>query len=259
MSFSQWFENPWQQALRQYLKLSRYPRAGLARRHLGGEGIEIGAMHLPVRPHSGMKAKYVDNTSLEENRKRFPELDGLDLVRPDYIEDGFTLASVAASSQDFLIANHVLEHAPNPLGVLAAWARVLRPGGAMLLSVPIAETCFDRGRQETSLEHLQEDYQADPAALGLRNLDHYLEWLAISEPAILAMSGKQSGSASAAERRARAEELCRANAEIHFHTFSTASFQRLLEFFAIRLDGGFRVTEIRACAGETVAVISRRT
>lgn len=246
-------------ALRARFHRRRNARALMARHHLHGEGIEIGAMHFPLPPHRGMRVKYVDNTSLEDNLLRFPELRGMELVRPDYVEDGFKLPSLADASQDFVIANHVLEHAPNPLGVLRNWARVLRPGGSMLLSVPLADACFDRGRLETSLEHMQEDYYADPQELGQRNFEHYLEWLEISEPAILAMNGQQPKAESAAERRKRAEEICRSNSEIHFHTFSTNSFRRLLEFFATSLDGGFDVAEIREAGGEVIAVISRKT
>lgn len=246
-------------ALRARFHRRRNARALMARRHLRGEGVEIGAMHFPLPPHRGMKVKYVDNTSLEDNLLRFPELRGMELVRPDYVEDGFKLASLADASQDFVIANHVLEHAPNPLSVLINWARVLRPRGSMLLSVPLAEACFDRGRQETSLEHMQADYHADTQELGRRNLEHYLEWLAISEPAILAMNGQQPKAETAVERRERAEEICSANSEIHFHTFSAASFRRLLEFFAVSLDGRFRVVEIREAGGEVIAVISRQT
>lgn len=245
-------------AVRARFHRRRNARAAMARSYLSGEGIEIGAMHFPLPPHRKMKVKYVDNTSLEDNLLRFPELHDMSLVRPDYIEDGFTLASLADASQDFVIANHVLEHAPNPLLVLSNWARVLRPGGAMLLSVPIAETCFDRGRLETSLEHMKADYQAGSQQLGQRNLEHYLEWLAISEPAILAMNNSQPKVESIAERRARAEKICQANAEIHFHTFSVASFRSLLEYFASSLDGRFQVAETRDAGGEVIAVISRR-
>ena len=45
----------------------------------------------------------------------------------------------------------------------------------MLLTVPIAEFCFDRGREETPLEHIREDYLADSQLLNQRNLDHYIE------------------------------------------------------------------------------------
>jgi hypothetical protein len=129
----------------------------------------------------------------------------------------------------------------------------------MLLSVPIAETCFDRGRQITSLEHMLADYHADPEELRWRNLDHYLEWISISEPAIFAMNGKPFKEETATERRARAENMCSANSEIHFHTFSVDSFKLLLEFFSHSLNGRFKVTEIRDAGGEVIAVISRCT
>lgn len=245
-------------ALRIRLHRGHNARASMARRHLRGTGIEIGAMHCPLPPHRGMNVKYVDNTSLEDNLMRFPELRGKHLVRPDYVEDGFTLASIANTSQDFVIANHVLEHAPNPLGVLVNWARVLRPGGSMLLSVPIADSCFDRGRRETSLEHMQEDYRVEAQILGQRNLEHYEEWLTISEPAIHAMNGRPPLIESEAERRARIEEMRLRNSEIHFHTFSAASFRRLLEFFATELDGRFRVAGMHATGGEIIAVITRQ-
>lgn len=244
-------------AVRAYFHRRRNARASLARSYLSGEGIEIGAMHFPLPPHRRMKVKYVDNTSLEENLLRFPELRGMELVRPDYVEDGFVLTSLPDWSQDFVIANHVLEHAPNPLRVLVNWARVLRPGGSMLLSVPIAENCFDRGREATSIEHLREDYLADPHELSRRNLAHYFEWLAISEPAILAMNGQRPKVEGADERRERAEAICQSNSEIHFHTFSAGSFRRFLEYFTVELDNSFRVVDVREAGGEVIAVVTR--
>jgi SAM-dependent methyltransferase len=232
-------------------------RAQMAKRHLWGEGVEIGAMHHPLMPHSKMKVKYVDNTSLEDNLSRFPHLLDKKLVRPDYIEDGFTLTSFTDNSQNFVIANHVLEHAPNPLGVLVNWARVLRPGGSMLLTVPIAEFCFDRGRQETTLEHIREDYLAGSQLLNQRNLAHYMEWLAISEPAVLTMQGKQPIMESELQRRERAKEMCRSNEEIHFHTFSVSSFHRFLELFCAEFDKKFKVAEVCDGGREAITVLTR--
>ncbi|MCP6623602.1 class I SAM-dependent methyltransferase, partial [Klebsiella pneumoniae] len=77
----------------------------------------------------------------EENIRKFPELDAASIVPTDYLEDGFTLASIPDCSQDFVIANHVLEHASNPLQVLSNWARVLRPGGTLFITVPIGSRC----------------------------------------------------------------------------------------------------------------------
>jgi ubiquinone/menaquinone biosynthesis C-methylase UbiE len=40
---------------------------------------------------------------------------------------------LADSSQDFVIANHLLEHLPDPIGALKEWYRVLRAGGTLFL------------------------------------------------------------------------------------------------------------------------------
>jgi SAM-dependent methyltransferase len=242
---------------RQRLHLRRNARLHLAYRYLSGDGIEIGAMHFPSPVHRGMHVKYVDNTSLEDSIAKFPELQGQNLVRPDYIEDGFELASFQPESQNFVIANHVLEHSPNPFRALSNWVRVLRPGGCLLVSVPLAAKCFDSGRIETSLEHLLQDFQSNPEQLASRNLEHYLEWLTVSEPAILLASNPNFRMGSAIEIQRRAEELCRSQAEIHFHTFSTASFENILRHFAAISPAGLNLLCVMETGGEVAAVLKR--
>ncbi len=243
--------------LRARLHRRNNARLYLASRYLRGDGIEIGAMHFPSPTHCGMRVKYVDNTSLEDSVAKFPELRGQKLVRPDYIEDGFELASFIPASQDFVIANHVLEHAPNPLRTLTNWVRVLRPGGALLVSVPLAAACFDRGRVDTTLEHLIQDCQADAQQLAARNLEHYVEWLSISEPAILSAADASYQKGSLAEIQMRAEELCRMQAEIHFHTFSTSSFKNILTYFSTHASASVRLVQILETGGEVAAVLVR--
>ena len=46
------------------------------------------------------------------------------------------LADLPAESVDYLLAFEVLEHIPDDAFALRSWARVLRPGGRVLLSVP---------------------------------------------------------------------------------------------------------------------------
>src|SRR5690349_13260523 len=68
-------------------------REVLAARHLRGSGIEIGAMQNPLRVPQGVCVQYVDYVTVEENLQRFSEIAHLRLVRPNVIEDGFTLPS----------------------------------------------------------------------------------------------------------------------------------------------------------------------
>ena len=54
-------------------------------------------------------------------------LDLLDLAHPD-------------ASFDFVLCNHVLEHIPDDRRAMAEMSRVLRPGGTLLVTVPIKES-----------------------------------------------------------------------------------------------------------------------
>lgn len=126
---------------------------------LRGEGIEIGALHRPLPVPPGVKVRYVDKRTRAENRARYPELDAFEIVETDYICDGQTLSSVPDASQDFVIANHMLEHCVNPLHTLENFLRVLKLGGRLYISLPDKRFTFDYQRQITPWAHVLEDYR----------------------------------------------------------------------------------------------------
>jgi SAM-dependent methyltransferase len=242
--------------------IPHYHRSLLARRYLHGSGLEIGAMHFPVPVPRKLKVKYVDRATPEESHAKFRDLPYQEMVRPDYLEDGFTLPSIPPQSQDFVMAHHVLEHSPDALGVLETWAKVLKPGGALFISVPIGAMCFDRNRPVTPLEHFIEDARVikeeGPEALRTRNLSHYLEWVQQSPQRRL--STEQNGAdqeLSAAEVRKRADELCRRSVEIHFHVFSEESFRDLLAYFATHNNPRFTVKTVTSQGIEILGVLAR--
>lgn len=214
-------------------------RHTLGRQYLQGNGIEIGALAHPLLVADGVRVTYLDHLTREQCVQRFPEVDASKLVTPEIIDDGFQLANVLADSQDFLIANHVLEHAPNPYAVLREWCRALRPGGLLFVTVPDVAQCFDRGRSVTPAEHLLADYEADldPAGKELhrRSLDHYQEWMAVSHDAVLVSHGKPPEHLAPVVARERAMQLWQARSDIHFHTFSPSSFREDLKVFCARL------------------------
>jgi SAM-dependent methyltransferase len=239
-------------------------REKLASSYLKGEGLEIGALHFPLKTPKDVIVKYVDIAGREENIRRFPELDGARIVNTDYIENGFELATIPASSQDFIIANHVLEHADNPLRVLLNWGRVLKPEGIMLVTVPVASRCFDKGRRETTLEHFLEDYRLEAAgATALfreRNREHFLDWLQVSEPNLARSRGDAGMKMDGSTLEKRLEEMSGAEGvEIHFHTFSIESYKTLMEHFAVSVAGNFQVLDLRRSRGgaEVVAVLKK--
>jgi SAM-dependent methyltransferase len=189
-------------------------RRRLARRYLSGDGLEVGALHLPLPLPRGAHARYVDRMSVEDLRAHYPELDEYELVRPDFIDDGEELASVPSDSMDFVIVNHLIEHTQDPIGALLAQARVLREGGILYLAAPDRRrTSFDRDRNETTIEHLVRDHEMGPE--GSRS-GHYDEWtrLAIRIP-----------DDEAADHAAALKEQ---DYSIHFHTFTLTSFLALV-------------------------------
>jgi SAM-dependent methyltransferase len=148
-------------------------RRAIANRYLRGNGLEIGALHNPLRVPSSARVRYVDRLTVPELERQYPELRREKLVAVDIVDDGEHLTTVPDASQDFVIANHFLEHCQDPLGALESMLRVLRPGGVLYLAVPDRRFNFDADRPVTPLEHVLEDHRAGPA--GSRR-DHYEEW-----------------------------------------------------------------------------------
>ena len=54
----------------------------------------------------------------------------------DIVADAGEPLPLEDSSQDILIARHLLEHIPNELKTLRNWKRVVRPGGKIIIAVP---------------------------------------------------------------------------------------------------------------------------
>jgi len=237
-------------------------REALAIKYLNGNGIEVGAMHNPLRVPTGVSVQYVDYVSREANLERFTEINGSQVVVPDFIEDGFSLPSFQASSVDFLIANHVLEHTDNVIKTLLRWAEVLRPQGILFLSVPLAERCFDRGRPVTSIEHFIGDYDLERSGrteLFRENTkEHYSEWLSISLPAVVAQQGKKLGTKNREDLTKSPEELLADNVEIHFHTFSMTSYTELLAHFCAQFRPDFNVLDVVENGVEVIGILQRK-
>ena len=79
-----------------------------------------------------------------------------------------TALSFDDQAVDVIISCDVLEHVPDYRRALAEFARVLKPGGRLLLTVPFMDQSADttvraRLRDDGSIEHLEEpEYHGDP-------------------------------------------------------------------------------------------------
>ena len=190
-------------------------RQAVAELYLRGEGLEIGALDSPLRLPEGAHARYVDRLNMTELREHYP---GLNLIDIDIVDDGEHLTSVPLGSQEFIVANHFLEHCQNPIHTLQNLASKLKPGGVLYLVVPDADFTFDRKRQSTTFAHVVEDHALGPEH---SREQHYREWVNLVE----------GHTEAAADQRVRS--LMDMGYSVHFHVWR---MHGLLEFFARSID-----------------------
>ena len=189
-------------------------RARLAKQYLRGEGLEIGALHAPLPLPRGAIARYVDRLPVSELRKQYLNLAGQAFVPVDVVDDGETLATMPDDSQDFVIANHFLEHTEDPIGTLKAFFRVLRFGGVVFLGLPDKRYTFDCDRPLTPLAHLLADHLNGPQ---WTRREHFQEFARLVE---------RCESDDAVQRRA--DELMANGTSIHFHVWTQREMLELL-------------------------------
>lgn len=219
-----------------------HARADIAAKFLKGSGLEIGALQRPLPVPDGCAVTYVDRMPLAELLLHYPELRGLPIQKPDLIDDGETLTQIAAETQDFVIANHFLEHCENPLQTLLNFARVLGPGGVLYMAVPDKRFTFDVDRPVTPFEVLVETYRQGHR----RDREaQYGEWARF-------VNRKPPG-----EDAAFADKLLKERYSIHFNVWALAD---LLEFVlrAIReCDLPFGLAWIASVDNEVIVILRK--
>ena len=146
--------------------VERLGRETVANVYIRGNGIEIGALHLPTKVPETANVKYLDILPLDELKKHYPDLlEEYELVNVDIVDDGEYLVKIGDNTQDFVIANHFLEHCQNPIVAVENMLRVLKPGGILFMSVPDMRYTFDIDRPVTTFEHLLDHYKNGPGWL----------------------------------------------------------------------------------------------
>jgi predicted SAM-dependent methyltransferase len=217
-------------------------RRRVARRYLRGDGLEIGALHAPLRVSARASVRYVDRMDVAGLYEHYPELRAHRLVQVDVIDDGERLSTQPDSSADFIIANHFIEHTEDPLATLASHLRVVRPGGVLYMAVPDRRRTFDEHRPPTSLEHIVQDHVEGPAR---SRREHQEEWARLVE-------GVAPG-----EVPARVKALEREDYSIHFHVWAPSEFTDLLGY--ARAEGGlpFAVELLQGNEHEFIAILRR--
>lgn len=171
------------QILKKLLRIrkNQYPdNRKLASRFLCGKGIEIGAGHNPIKVDPSCDVKYIDKLSSREFRDAFPELPDPEITEVDIIADVSKegLSVIADSSMDFIIASHIIEHLPDPLGFIKECYRVLRNDGVIYLAIPDKNFTFDKDRERTKLEHIISDMRNNVINVDEEHLIDFLRFAA---------------------------------------------------------------------------------
>ncbi len=219
-------------------------REEISWRYLKGSGVEIGALHFPLPVSPKAKVKYVDRMSVKDLREQYPELKDLKLVEVDIIADGERLETVPDGSQDFVIANHFLEHCQDPFTALKNSLRVLKSGGAMFLAIPDKRNSFDVDRPSTSLEHLLRDYEEGPER---SRKAHYEEYSRLVDK----VEGEEA-------LRQAVEFNMNRDYSIHFHVWTNWEMIEMIQGFQSRIFSDFEI-ELMACGHLEGVFILRKT
>ena len=143
-----------------------------------------------------------------------------------HLIDGVDLHTLADGSYDVTMSSHVIEHLANPLRALAAWRRVTRPGGHLLLIAPHMSATFDHRRPVTTLAHMVEDFEQ---GVEESDLTHLEETLRLHDRA---RDGEGADEEAWAQLR-RDNERTRV---LHHHTFTTATLLALLDHAGLELE-----------------------
>jgi SAM-dependent methyltransferase len=230
-------------------------RADLARQLLQGDGIEIGPLHQPLAMPPHARVKYVDRMPTDELRREYAELADWDLTEVDIVDDGETLATIPEESQDFIVANHFLEHCENPIGTIETHLGKLKPGGVLFYAVPDKRYTFDFRRPVTPLEHMVADADEGPER---SRGEHYVEWsrFVYGEASESTGTAEQAASEEWVERKAR--ELEEAKYSIHMHVWTQAEFLKLILACRNRFGEAFDI-EAAANRGIEFIVVLRKS
>ncbi|HEY6470637.1 MAG TPA: methyltransferase domain-containing protein [Candidatus Dormibacteraeota bacterium] len=125
-------------------------------------GLEIGPLASPRVRKSEGPIRYLDHAGATELKQKYESDLGMrgrldEIVDVDYvIGDKQTIADavIADAPFDYVLASHVLEHIPDPIGWMDDIARILRPGGILSLVIPDKRYCFDINRSLTRISDL---------------------------------------------------------------------------------------------------------
>ena len=141
--------------------------------------LELGPSFNPLAPRAaGWDVTIVDHATREELIEKYRDARNVNVENIETVDAVWTAGPLhqvvppeLLGTFDVLIASHVIEHLPDPIGFMESAARLLHPErGILLLAVPDKRWCFDGLKQVSStgqflVAHRMKAQRHSPAAL----------------------------------------------------------------------------------------------
>jgi len=241
-STTRYESGPLFQFIQEFQAYESSTRLGLANRYIRGSGIEIGALQKPAQLNSAIQVRYIDRMSLEKLLEHYPEMASIPVQAPDIVDDGQQLLHIAEDSQDFAIANHFLEHCPDPIRSIHNMLRVVKQGGILYLAVPDKRHTFDLRRPVTPYAALKMAYVSGQRS-GVADL--FYEWchLVYNLPP--------------AEAKQRAEQLMAEDYSIHYNVWATSDLLSFLLSARHDFQIPFELVAVVSSENENIVLLER--
>ena len=199
-------------------------------------GLEYGPLTNPVVQHGEGPIEYVDYLPTEELRAKYesdPNVDASRIVAVHVVlQDGRLPADVLTGEYGYVVASHVFEHLPDPLGWLEQCAAALRPGGTLCLALPDKRYTWDILRPVTRLAEWVEGYCLRQTLPTVRQV-----FDATSTTALMPSGTPWQRSPTAAELRPErglleafdlARQALKTHVDVHCSVFTPGTWLRLL-------------------------------
>jgi SAM-dependent methyltransferase len=195
-------------------------RRDFATRYITGEGYEIGAQKSPLSCRNAKRVIYIDYLSREESSLKY-NIPESECVKIDIIADANNLNNIPSNSASFVIANHVLEHSPDPIGTLLGWLRILDIGGILFLTLPNSiSNEFDFEKIPAPINHFVTDYEAAKNNEDI-STEHILEHIRL-------IDGVNPANTKLFEQRHK--EIVGSNLHTHYHVYNRGNILDILSF-----------------------------